>query len=47
MEHGEHNFDRRFLFRLVHVHRNAAPVVNNGNGIPNMDNDFNIFAKSS
>ena len=46
MEHGEHNFNSRLLLRLVHVHRNAAPIVNDGDGVSNVDNDFNIFTKS-
>ena len=44
MENGEHDFDGRFLLRFVHVHRNAATVINDSNRIANMDDDVNVFA---
>ena len=47
MEHGEHDFDRRLLFRLVHVHRNAAPVVNNRNRVVHVNDDFHVVTETS
>ena len=33
MQHRQHDFCRRTLFRRVHVHRNAAPVVHHRNRV--------------
>ena len=46
MQHGQGDFRRRSLFCRVHVHRNAAPIINHGNTIVHMNRDRNFGAKS-
>ena len=46
MELGEHYFHGRHLFAVgqgLHVGRNAAAVVDNGDGVVDMDDDVDLF----
>ena len=42
MEHGEHHFESRFVLLFVHIHRDTATVIDNGNGIVFVDSNLYI-----
>ncbi len=45
MKFGENDFDSRNLFLRMLIHRNAAPVVDNGHGIIFMDGHVDFAAE--
>ncbi len=46
MEHGEHNLGRRPLFGCMHVHGDAASVVDNGDGIIGVNGDIDLIRET-
>src|SRR5208282_5082446 len=46
VKHGHHHFGRRALFRLVHVHGDAAAVVHHGYGIVLVDGGVDLVAEA-
>ncbi len=42
MKHGEHNLESALVLFLVHIHGNAAAVVDNGYGIVGIDCHFYV-----
>ena len=46
VQHGEHHFRRGTLFGGVHVHGNAAAVVDDGDGIVGVDGDVHFVGEA-
>src|SRR5439155_14166467 len=44
VQHGEHHFDGGLLLRLVNVDGNAAAIVDHGDGVVDVDGDFDVLA---
>jgi hypothetical protein len=45
VQHGQHDFGRR-LAALVHVDRNAAAVVDDGDRVVDVDRDVDLIAEA-
>lgn len=46
MEHCQRDLAGGFVFSRVHAHRNAAPVVADGNRVVHVDGDLDVLAVS-
>ena len=46
MEHRHHDFQGRFLFFLMEIHRNAAAIVLHGDGVVLVDGHLDVVAVS-
>ena len=42
MKHGQHNLQRRFMHLLMHIHRDAAAIILDTNGVVCLDGDKNL-----
>src|SRR5690348_6927902 len=46
VQNGHHNFGGRLLFRGVHIYRDAAPIVRNGDAVVLMHYDVDFIAEA-